>query len=314
MESWRKEFYGSDYGSEYLMHYRTKGSRNGISRTEGYKAIGQLAGKVSNDYEREKAYNSRQNVYSTSASVSRPTTNVRSTSTTIPAQKTGNVSSDYLRELASNSRKNVYSTSTSTNNRPNSRKTNVTGQATGGLGRKGSVPLGETAGNFKPTGPNGLKESYAANRPTIPPSGKTTEEPKPNGLTTEQAEALENKPAKKDPVPYKKAPNKVELLEDRTKEYEERSDPERLRKLAAQRTINEIKNEPVASIAKDYAGIIGDAMKIVAKINAYGYVSTFTGSGSKVSKKLEKSVLDDSAKLGYRIGTRYAKNQIRKRT
>lgn len=310
MESWRKEFYGSDYGSEYLMHYRTKGSRNGISRTEGYKAIGQLAGKVSNDYEREKAYNSRQNVYSTSASVSRPITNVRSTSTTIPAQKTGNVSSDYLRELASNSRQNVYSTSTSTNNRPNSRKTNVTGQATGGLGRKGSVPLGETAGNFKPTGPNGLNESYAANRPTTPPSGKTTEEPKPNGLTTEQAEALENKPAQK---PMKKV-DKSYLLEDRTREYEERSDPARLRKLAAQRTIDEIKNEPVSSIAKDYAGIIGDAMKIVAKINAYGYVSTFTGSGSKASKKLEKSVLDDSAKLGYRIGTRYAKNQIRKRT
>lgn len=43
MESWREEFYASDYGSEYLMHYRTKGSKNGISRTEGYKAIGQLA-------------------------------------------------------------------------------------------------------------------------------------------------------------------------------------------------------------------------------------------------------------------------------
>lgn len=43
MESWRKEFYASDYGSQYLMHYRTKGSKNGISHTPGYKAIGEIA-------------------------------------------------------------------------------------------------------------------------------------------------------------------------------------------------------------------------------------------------------------------------------
>lgn len=307
MESWRKEFYGSDYGSQYLMHYRTRGSRNGISRTEGYKAIGQLAGKVSNDYEREKAYNSRQNVYPSSASVSRPATNARSTSTAAPAQKTGNVSSDYLRELASNSRQNVYSTSTSTNNRPNGRKINVTGQATGGFGRKGSVPLGETAGNFKPTGPNGLNESYAANRPTTPPSGKTAEEPKPNGLTTEEAEKLENKPA---PKPMKKA-DKSYLLEERNKDFEERSDPARLRKLAAQRTIDEIKNEPVSSIAKDYAGIVGDVMKLMAKVTLSGYASMLA-YGSNTAKNLEKSVDNDAQKLGYRIGTRIAKNRIRK--
>lgn len=54
MESWREEFYASDYGSTYLMHGRTYGSRNGISNTKGYKAIGRLAQKIQDVARRNK--------------------------------------------------------------------------------------------------------------------------------------------------------------------------------------------------------------------------------------------------------------------
>lgn len=243
MESWRKEFYGSDYGSEYLMHYRTKGSRNGISRTEGYRAIGSLAKGIS----------------------------------------------------------------TVSSNRPNSRKTTVSGQASGGLGRKGSVPLGETAGNFKPTGPNGLNESYAANRPTTPPAGKTAEEPKPNGLTTEEAEKLENKPA---PKPMKKKDDRV-IFDRLASQQPSVYDREKVQQQATENAINKIKNESIGSVLKDYAGIVGDITKLMAKGTLSGYASMLAG-GSTLAKNLEKSVNDDAKKVEYRIGTRIAKNRIRK--
>lgn len=133
MESWRKEFYGSDYGSQYLSHGRHKisegGARNGETNFPWrYKPIGNLP--------------------------------------------------EYLKEKQSLS---LTKTST-TANRPVSREREVAPNTTGTVGRRGSpLPLGETAGNFKPTGPNGLNESYAANRPTTPPAGKTAEEPQPNG-------------------------------------------------------------------------------------------------------------------------------------
>ncbi len=243
MESWRKEFYGSDYGSEYLMHYRTKGSRNGISRTEGYRAVGSLAKGIS----------------------------------------------------------------TVSSNRPNSRKTTVSGQATGGLGRKGSVPLGETAGNFKPTGPNGLNESYAANRPTTPPSGKIAEEPKPNGLTTEQAEALENKPA---PKPMKKKDDRV-IFDRLASQQPSVYDREKVQQQATENAINKIKNEPIASVLTDYAGIVGDITKLMAKGTLAGYASMLPGHND-AARIIGESVQNDARKLGYRIGTRIVKNRIRK--
>lgn len=43
MESWKREFYATDEGKNYLKHGRTYGSKNGVSTTPGYKAVGELA-------------------------------------------------------------------------------------------------------------------------------------------------------------------------------------------------------------------------------------------------------------------------------
>lgn len=43
MESWKREFYATDEGKNYLKHGRTVGSKNGVSTTPGYKAVGELA-------------------------------------------------------------------------------------------------------------------------------------------------------------------------------------------------------------------------------------------------------------------------------
>lgn len=259
VESWRNEFYGSDYGSQYLMHYRTKGSKNGVSRTEGYRAIGQLAKGL------------------------------------IP----------------------IATKTSTTTKRPVGRERDVDPNTTATVGRRGEpLPLGTTAGEFT-IGKDGLYESYAKNRPTTPPAGKTAEEPEPNGLTTEQAAKLkeqseqkaaaEKKPA---PSPLKK-PVKEALLEERDRDLKERADQERLKKLAAQRAIDAIKNEKIGSVLKDYAGIVGDMMKLMAKGTLSGYASMLAG-GSATAKNLEKSVQSDAQKLGYRIGTRIAKNKIRR--
>ena len=258
LESWRNEFYGSDYGSQYLMHYRTKGSRNGVSRTEGYRAIGQLAKGL------------------------------------IP----------------------VATKTSTTAKRPVGRERDAAPNTTGTVGRRGEpLPLGTTAGEFT-IGKDGLYESYAKNRPTTPPEGKTAEEPEPNGLTTEQAAKLkeesEQKAAEKKPAPSPmKKPVKEALLEERDRDLKERADQERLKKLAAQRAIDAIKNEKIGSVLKDYAGIVGDVMKIMAKGTLAGYASMLPGQND-AARIIGESVQKDAEKLGVRIGTRIAKNKIRR--
>lgn len=258
VESWRNEFYGSDYGSQYLMHYRTKGSKNGVSRTEGYRAVGQLAKGL------------------------------------IP----------------------IATKTSTTTKRPVSRERDIDPNATATVGRRGEpLPLGTTAGEFT-IGKDGLYESYAKDRPTTPPEGKTAEEPEPNGLTTEQAAKLkeqsEQKAAEKKPAPSPlKKPVKEALLEERDRDLKERADQERLKKLAAQRAIDAIKNEKIGSVLKDYAGIVGDVMKLMAKGTLAGYASMLPGHND-AARIIGESVQKDAEKLGYRIGTRMVKNKIRR--
>ena len=125
--------------TDYLMHGRTKGSRNGISTTKGYTAIGQKAkgryingryvydtpksygGNVENtqsgavskpyvskEYLEELEYNSRKNngSYDSSPAVRNTSNNVKPQSAT-NSQKPY-VSKEYLEELEYNSRKNEY--------------------------------------------------------------------------------------------------------------------------------------------------------------------------------------------------------------
>lgn len=268
VESWRNEFYGSDYGSQYLSHGRRKisegGARNGETNFPWrYKPTGHLPG--------------------------------------------------YLKEKSSSS----FTKTSTTANRPVSRERDVDPNTTATVGRRGEpLPLGTTAGEFT-IGKDGLYESYAKNRPTTPPEGKTAEEPEPNGLTTEQAaklkeqseqkSAAEKKPA---PSPLKK-PVKEALLEERDRDLKERADQERLKKLAAQRAIDAIKNEKIGSVLKDYAGIVGDMMKLMAKGTLAGYASMLPGKND-AARVIGESVQKDAQKLGYRIGTRIAKNKIRR--
>lgn len=266
MESWREELYASDYGSQYLMHYRTKGSKNGISRTAGYRAIGQLAGR-----ERDPS--------GQSASVSR-------------RGKEGLSSMEPVSEAAT------------------------------GLNRPTKVPAGKTSEEPKPNGwpevpagqevdlekrkNEGLLDDDGVEEPNGWPEVPAGEEVDLEKRKAEQAALAKKKQAQSE----MKKIDKVAMLDKQAKEAEA-SNPELIAKKAAERAIEQIKNESFESILKDYASIAGDIGKLLLKYSALNLATAY-GGDTIVTEKIYDSMTKDAKSLGRKIGTRKAKNQIRR--
>ena len=330
MESWREELYASDYGSQYLMHYRTKGSKNGISHTPGYKAIGELAqGPIKKELvdarDKQANSNSNQTIRKTTATISPKASKVElssgQSSYTMPdgkanqdyieskRQQAGGIPNDigWIKNiaridenLASEVDREDLVNDLITNDKWFAGAVNVLGE------KDARETINKYLDDYLSVEPNGWPEVPAGQEVDL--EKRKAEQEAEAKRKAEQEAAAEKKQAQS----QTKKIDKVAMLDKQTKEAGE-SNPEWVAKKTSERMISQIKNEKIGSIIKDYASIAGDIGKLLLKGSALELASIYSyGLNNGLTDALYEWTAKDAKSLGRKIGIRKAKNRIRK--